>query len=130
MEWKSTQQILLEKGSNALLYPPLSVKVFSKLLPETLIDVDWDHNDTFIRIKNHTLEPGVYSFRINSIAGYYQINGTVSIILPNASQLFTFTPSNLSMEGGFIFVQHQQDKLPPSFGKHTSFFFNGEKATV
>jgi hypothetical protein len=31
MEWKSTQQILLEKGANALIYPPLSVKVFSKL---------------------------------------------------------------------------------------------------
>jgi hypothetical protein len=64
------------------------------------------------------------------VTGYYQINSTVSIILPSASQLFTVTPSNLSMEGGFIFLQHQQDKLPPSFGKHVSFFFNGERAAV
>lgn len=34
------------------------------------------------------------------------------------------------MEGGYILVQHQLDKVPASFGKHCSFFFNGEKAKV
>jgi hypothetical protein len=59
------------------------------------------------------------------MTGYYQVNETITIVLPNLGQIFSFTPSNLSMEGGYIVVNHLLDQVPSSFGKHCSFFLNG-----